>query len=652
MNNTAATRTDSLHTGAELSGRFLALDTKIFSVTLVSSTLPIGLEKLPPAAVYGEYPLYLTRSNEDGQTRYRLRLGTFSDSRSAESLAQGLRLDFPTALVSELLDSERENSFAVRPWPGNSKLKRKAENPSIPRQKRDSTAPVQKTAARRLQQPRKPRNIAESRTVKKAIKAPARKKTPPARDPQAADPAPNAAVDHEQACAFAVNLKWSPEPVRRESLPNIPALHQRYLYFYKKLEGNLVLYGLRAGFFPDRGTAGRFAASVRDHFPSPELVPVHQKEFCASANAGLPRRSRGTAPRTESAGQQRVANVRPAPSPAPVKPASSKAKLNDRRPVVDTRRADNRASSAPRKAEPAKPPLVPCAPKRVEPAAASEEYRVISPFALLSYLLVAVALLLGWQLREEQYIVPEFGLGYALGITGSVMMLLLLLYPLRKKARFMRNAIPIKYWYQTHIVLGIIGPVLVVFHSNFSLGSTNSRVALFSTLVIAGSGFIGKYFYAKIHHGLSGQKATLQELQREAEAIRADNASIALLPKLQKRLLAIEERVLDSSDGLLHSIVRPFSLALRTRWAELRLTGIARRELRRSVSSSIAGAQSREELQRNIHSHIVERLQKVRRVAEFSLYEQLFSWWHVLHFPLFLILIVAAVVHVIAVHMY
>jgi hypothetical protein len=46
------------------------------------------------------------------------------------------------------------------------------------------------------------------------------------------------------------------------------------------------------------------------------------------------------------------------------------------------------------------------------------------------------------------------------------------------------------------------------------------------------------------------------------------------------------------------------------------------------------------------------RLQAARQVAQFHLFERLFSLWHVLHFPLFLMMILTAILHVIAVHMY
>ena len=650
MNSMAAKPPGSPHSDAGLSGQFLALEAKIFGIILVSSSRPISLKTLPPTAAYDDYPLYMTLSEERGQTRYRLRLGAFTDGAVAESLVHALRLDFPSALVSELSDCEREHSLAVRPWSGNSKLKRKPPeetrvagglhdgNPKLPLQEAATRGPPK---ARELSEP------TEHRHAKGAIAGTARDSNPTTHGAQLPPYAPG----DEQACAFAVNLKWLPEPVTQESLPDTPVLHQQYLYFCKKFDGNKALYGIRAGFFPDRSTAESFAASLRNHFPAPELVPVCAEEFSASANTALPRGNKKSPPKAKSPRRGVDGRVL-ADARQPVEPAQPLTAKRSKpvSPAVKRKTDGLRKPDTPQAKAPTVTPAP--APKRAESAAASEEYRVISPLALLSYLLVAVALFFGWQLKDEQYIVAEFGLGYALGITGSVMMLLLLLYPLRKKARFMRNAIPVKYWYQAHIVLGILGPVLVIFHSNFSLGSTNSRVALFSTLLIAGSGIIGKYFYTKIHHGLSGRKTTLQELQHEAKAIRDDHSSIDLLPKLHERLLEIEERVLDPSDGLLQSMIRPFSLAFKTRWAEFRLTRIARHELRRHNVGSPADALKHEELQRSVHSHIVERLQKVRRVAEFSLYEQLFSWWHVLHFPLFLILIVAATVHVIAVHMY
>ena len=107
------------------------------------------------------------------------------------------------------------------------------------------------------------------------------------------------------------------------------------------------------------------------------------------------------------------------------------------------------------------------------------------PHTLAFFALVVATLFGGWYLRGEEILTAEAGSGYALGIVGGAMMLLLLVYPLRKKVRFMRNWGEIKHWFRAHMILGVIGPVLVLFHCNFRIGSINSTVVLFATLAVA-----------------------------------------------------------------------------------------------------------------------------------------------------------------------
>ena len=47
-----------------------------------------------------------------------------------------------------------------------------------------------------------------------------------------------------------------------------------------------------------------------------------------------------------------------------------------------------------------------------------------------------------------------------------------------------------------------------------------------------------------------------------------------------------------------------------------------------------------------------QRLAAARRVAEFEGCERLFALWHVMHIPLFVMMLIAGFVHVIAVHIY
>jgi hypothetical protein len=69
-------------------------------------------------------------------------------------------------------------------------------------------------------------------------------------------------------------------------------------------------------------------------------------------------------------------------------------------------------------------------------------------------------------------------------------------------------------------------------------------------------------------------------------------------------------------------------------------------------SASQIVARERQRIERAVSRYIDRRLQSVRSVVGFHLYERLFALWHVLHLPLFFMLLVAGVVHVIAVHVY
>lgn len=269
-------------------------------------------------------------------------------------------------------------------------------------------------------------------------------------------------------------------------------------------------------------------------------------------------------------------------------------------------------------------------------------------------LLVAATLgLLYWgaSFPTEQYLTPQSGLGYALGIVGGSAMLILLVYPLRKRYRVLGFMGTTKRWFQAHMALGIAGPVLILFHSNFNLGATNSNVALACMLVVSGSGLFGRYFYAHIHHGLHGRKASLNELKEYAEKLRWVTTNVEFLPGLVDRIASAESAIIGRSEQTL-LLARPVAGAIGVLVARRRLRRYVDHELREVARSGGTPPGRHERLRDTALGYIDDRLAATRRVVEFGAFERLFSLWHALHMPLFLMLIVAGIVHVIAVHVY
>ncbi len=269
------------------------------------------------------------------------------------------------------------------------------------------------------------------------------------------------------------------------------------------------------------------------------------------------------------------------------------------------------------------------------------------------YLLLMVSIAVGWLLSERRLITPEEGIGYWLGITGGSLMLLLLLYPLRKRFRILHVLGATKHWFRLHMIFGLVGPLLILYHCNFRLGSVNSQVALYCMLLVAGSGIIGRHFYARIHRGLYGRKTSLRELQSDLTAsVEKSHGLSRLMPTLVQRL----DKMAAELQG--HRITQTLGIRRSLRWTfthhfvRLSLLLTARRELKAAAQRSPTVARDYRRLRRTAARYIREYTYLTGRVAQFSLYERLFALWHVFHLPIFLMMVLSALFHVLAVHMY
>ena len=259
----------------------------------------------------------------------------------------------------------------------------------------------------------------------------------------------------------------------------------------------------------------------------------------------------------------------------------------------------------------------------------------------------------GWNVRAYEILVAESGLGYALGIIGGSSMLMLLLYPLRKKVRFMRQWVPTKYWFKAHMILGILGPVLILFHANFSIGSTNSNIALMSMLMVAASGIVGRYMYTKIHYGLYGKRESLKELQSVLEKSKRGLVVVfGYDPKLRHHLQSFDTAVTTSSPNILYGIISILFIGLRIWWKYIVMLVGLRRALKVTALSEGWTDNVLKKHKKDAYRYIATYLLLVKKIVLFNFFERLFAKWHVFHLPLFIMLVITGLVHVVSVHMY
>ncbi|BAV33213.1 hypothetical protein SCL_0893 [Sulfuricaulis limicola] len=286
------------------------------------------------------------------------------------------------------------------------------------------------------------------------------------------------------------------------------------------------------------------------------------------------------------------------------------------------------------------------------PAAAKKETRDAS-LRIWLWPVLALLVIAGWAVRNGGYYEAGDDFGYYLGVVGGLMMLTLLLYSLRKHIRFMHNWGPTRHWFRLHMFLGITGPTLILFHSTFRAGSVNAIVALSCMVLVAGSGIIGRVIYRKIHHGLYGRSATLQEVQTNLGIVGGDvKSKFHFAPHLEARLKAFEASTLGEHTSAWSRFWLFVTVGMRARWTYHLVT----RELKRlGRDHARKHAWDTDKLEKRLVAGkmaIRHYLDAIIDVARFSAYERLFSLWHVLHVPFVFMLIISGIAHVIAVHMY
>lgn len=269
------------------------------------------------------------------------------------------------------------------------------------------------------------------------------------------------------------------------------------------------------------------------------------------------------------------------------------------------------------------------------------------------YVVLLLLTLATWWVSRLQLFKPGDDVGYWLGVAGGVMMLLLLSYPLRKHLRLLHRLGRVKWWFVVHMTLGIAGPMLILLHSTFHVGSVNAGVALFSMVTVALSGVVGRFLYAHVHSGLLGEHARLNELQARAGLVEGEMKSrLRFAPEVAARLLAFEAQALEQGTDA-GALWRKVVLLPWRRRATYRACVFALHERLQQIGRERGWSHDHLRRRRRKAAALVrDFLDSIVRVSQFTVYERLFALWHVLHVPFVYPLAFSAAFHVFAVHAY
>jgi len=209
--------------------------------------------------------------------------------------------------------------------------------------------------------------------------------------------------------------------------------------------------------------------------------------------------------------------------------------------------------------------------------------------------------------------------GQGLGVIGTLMILFgVSIYIARKRYNFMVKYLRLKYLLEFHIFLCVLGPILILFHTAFKFGGIVS-VAFWSMVLVVLSGVVGRYIYIQIPRTIEGRELSLNEVKD----MKTDLAYVLNDKfKLDKILIdMIISLTTNQEDNNKNVSVWHLRKALR----EYKVPKSERRTIIKMVKKEKALS---------------------GKIARLQTMQNMLKYWHAIHLPFALIMLIIVIIHV------
>lgn len=207
--------------------------------------------------------------------------------------------------------------------------------------------------------------------------------------------------------------------------------------------------------------------------------------------------------------------------------------------------------------------------------------------------------------------------GHGLGIYGTLIIAIGVFgYIYAKKTLRFEKYVRLKYLLEFHIFLCTLGPIMILFHTTFKFGGIVS-IGFWSMVLVVLSGVIGRYIYIQIPRKLNGKELDAEEL--------ANELGLLWKPLIAMDSFKMRELYLEFEKAPLKHKAKVVSKLMLVLKKEPLITAKQLKELQKNLR------------QLQIMSYRVARLERMRK---------LFKYWHVVHKPFAIIMLVIVIVHV------
>ena len=271
--------------------------------------------------------------------------------------------------------------------------------------------------------------------------------------------------------------------------------------------------------------------------------------------------------------------------------------------------------------------------------------------SLLSFSVLLIVVSAGWLAISDTNLLAEGDFAYNAGLWGGFLMLCSIFYALLKRIRFINALGKNETWFYAHLVCGIIGPLLIIFHTAFQIKSINSGVAFFCMLAILLSGFFGRYFYTHMSY-------RAHRIYRDVSDVELD-----LLSTLQNHQCSTSKSTKAALTKLIvNGLKKPKYWFQNIPQAIKMLISAAAcyRALMRDIKSTCHKVKKRYQWDRATYKEMLTDNKKLVRsyiyriikLSLMSMSQNLLTSWRSIHANLLYLLALTATAHIVAVHMY
>jgi thioredoxin reductase/NAD-dependent dihydropyrimidine dehydrogenase PreA subunit len=147
--------------------------------------------------------------------------------------------------------------------------------------------------------------------------------------------------------------------------------------------------------------------------------------------------------------------------------------------------------------------------------------------------------------------------GHGVGVVATAVMLSNFLLPLRKHWRRMKGRKPIRHWLTFHVFVGIMSPLVILFHAAFGSNNMVATLCYSSLVCVVGTGLVGRFIYGLVP--VTGDRyLEITELRSRMEQVQGNLNPLlekARKPQNIQWLLRVAATAVPEGAGILRALV-------------------------------------------------------------------------------------------------